>query len=96
MAQNDNKSNPKLKNANGHRAQKAMEPIWEQDEEHGVSEPTLVIDVQGFEGPLDLLLQLARNQKVDLAHISIVELVQQYLDFVKTAHELRQIGRAHV
>ncbi|AQT47027.1 MULTISPECIES: ScpA family protein [Bartonella] len=66
-----------------------MEPIWEQEEEHGVSEPTLVIDVQGFEGPLDLLLQLARNQKVDLAHISIVELVQQYLDFVKTAHELR-------
>ena len=89
MAQNDKKSNPKLKNANGNRAQKAMEPIWEQDEEHGVSEPTLVIDVQGFEGPLDLLLQLARNQKVDLAHISIVELVQQYLDFVKTAHELR-------
>ena len=87
MAQNDKKSNANGKKLNGHHTQKAMEPIWE--EEHGVSEPTLVIDVQGFEGPLDLLLQLARNQKVDLAHISIVELVQQYLDFVKTAHELR-------
>lgn len=63
--------------------------MWESDDEHGVSEPTLVVDVQGFEGPLDLLLQLARNQKVDLAHISIVELVQQYLDFVKSAHLLR-------
>lgn len=66
-----------------------MDPIWASEEEHGVSEPTLVIDVQGFEGPLDLLLQLARNQKVDLAHISIVALVQQYLDFVKQAHLLR-------
>ncbi|WP_297322736.1 ScpA family protein [uncultured Bartonella sp.] len=63
--------------------------MWEMEEEHGVSEPTLVIDIEGFEGPLDLLLQLARNQKVDLAHISIVALVQQYLDFVKTAHLLR-------
>ena len=71
------------------QAQKIMDPIWASEEEHGVSEPTLVIDVQGFEGPLDLLLQLARNQKVDLAHISIVALVQQYLDFVKTAHALR-------
>lgn len=72
-----------------HQAQKVMDPIWASEEEHGVSEPTLVIDVQGFEGPLDLLLQLARNQKVDLAHISIVALVQQYLDFVKQAHLLR-------
>lgn len=71
------------------QAQKVMDPIWASEEEHGVSEPTLVIDVQGFEGPLDLLLQLARNQKVDLAHISIVALVQQYLDFVKQVHLLR-------
>lgn len=72
-----------------HGAQKALEAMWEPEDEHGVSEPTLVIDIDGFEGPLDLLLQLARNQKVDLAHISIVALVQQYLDFVKTAHLLR-------
>lgn len=77
------------KKQNVRQAQKVMDPIWASEEEHGVSEPTLVIDVQGFEGPLDLLLQLARNQKVDLAHISIVALVQQYLDFVKQAHLLR-------
>lgn len=77
------------KKQNVRQAQKVMDPIWASEEEHGVSEPTLVIDVQGFEGPLDLLLQLARNQKVDLAHISIEALVQQYLDFVKQAHLLR-------
>lgn len=42
----------------------------------------LIVDVAGYEGPLDLLLTLARNQKVDLARISIVELVDQYLAFV--------------
>ena len=42
----------------------------------------LIVDVDGYEGPLDLLLTLARNQKVDLARISIVELVDQYLAFV--------------
>ncbi len=41
-----------------------------------------IVDVDGYEGPLDLLLTLARNQKVDLARISIVELVDQYLAFV--------------
>jgi len=44
---------------------------------------TLIVDVAGFEGPLDLLLTLARNQKVDLAHISILALVDQYLAFVE-------------
>lgn len=44
---------------------------------------TLIVDVAGFEGPLDLLLTLARNQKVDLARISILALVDQYLAFVE-------------
>jgi len=43
---------------------------------------TLIVDVAGFEGPLDLLLALARSQKVDLARISILALVDQYLAFV--------------
>jgi segregation and condensation protein A len=43
---------------------------------------TLVVDVDGFEGPLDLLLALARTQKVDLARISILALAEQYLDFI--------------
>jgi segregation and condensation protein A len=45
----------------------------------------LIVDVQGFEGPLDLLLALARKQKVDLAEISISALADQYLAFVNAA-----------
>lgn len=41
-----------------------------------------VVDVDGWEGPIDLLLALARDQKVDLIHVSIVQLADQYLDFV--------------
>lgn len=48
----------------------------------------LVIDVDGFEGPLDLLLTLARAQKVDLSKISILELAEQYLAFVEEAKRL--------
>ncbi len=49
----------------------------------------LVIDVDGFEGPLDLLLTLARGQKVDLRRISILKLAEQYLLFVEEAKRLR-------
>jgi segregation and condensation protein A len=49
----------------------------------------LIVDVDGFEGPLDLLLALARLQRVDIARISIVELVEQYLAFIADAAELR-------
>jgi segregation and condensation protein A len=52
-------------------------------------EPALVVDVEGFEGPLDLLLTLARQQKVDLAKISILALANQYLTFVEEARKLR-------
>jgi segregation and condensation protein A len=52
-------------------------------------EPSLVVDVEGFEGPLDVLLMLARQQKVDLAKISILALVDQYLAFIKEARRLR-------
>lgn len=50
---------------------------------------SLVVDVDGFEGPLDLLLTLSRTQKVDLRKISILELARQYLAFVEKAKELR-------
>jgi len=46
-----------------------------------------VVDLQGFEGPIDVLLQLARDQKVDLVHISILELADQYLAFVAEARK---------
>jgi segregation and condensation protein A len=47
------------------------------------TEDRLVVAVDGFEGPLDLLLALARNQKVDLTRISVLELAEQYLEFVE-------------
>jgi segregation and condensation protein A len=52
-------------------------------------EPALVVDVEGFEGPLDLLLMLARQQKVDLSKISILALADQFLAFIEEARRLR-------
>jgi segregation and condensation protein A len=49
----------------------------------------LIVDVDGFEGPLDLLLMLSRTQKVDLRRISILQLANQYLGFVEQARALR-------
>ncbi|MEM9474193.1 MAG: ScpA family protein [Pseudomonadota bacterium] len=49
----------------------------------------LIIDVDGFEGPLDLLLTLSRTQKVDLRKISVLALAEQYLGFIRNARELR-------
>ncbi|MFL4986393.1 MAG: segregation and condensation protein A [Xanthobacteraceae bacterium] len=57
--------------------------------ERGADEPALIVDVEGFEGPLDLLLTLARQQKVDLARISILALADQYLTFIEQARRLR-------
>ena len=45
--------------------------------DRGTTEPAMIVDVEGFEGPLDLLLMLARQQKVDLAKISILALADQ-------------------
>jgi segregation and condensation protein A len=52
-------------------------------------EGELVVNLEGFEGPLDILLTLAREQKVDLRRISMVALVDQYLDFIANARKLR-------
>ena len=54
-----------------------------------ISSEALIIDVDGYEGPLDLLLTLSRTQKVDLRKISILELARQYLAFVEKAKALR-------
>ena len=48
-----------------------------------------VVDLEGFEGPIDLLLSLAREQKVDLAKISILALAEQYLAYVERARDLK-------
>ncbi|MGI9499274.1 MAG: segregation and condensation protein A [Geminicoccaceae bacterium] len=55
------------------------------------SEPPsgFVVDLNGFEGPVDLLLNLARQQKVDLQKISILALAEQYLDYIQRARDLK-------
>ena len=55
-----------------------------------IEDDGLTLDLAGWEGPLDLLLALARSQKVDLHQISILALVDQYLDYLKRA------GAAHL
>jgi segregation and condensation protein A len=62
----------------------ASEPI-----DKGDAEPSFLVDVDGFEGPLDLLLELARRQKVDLAKISVLALAEQYLLFIEAARQVR-------
>lgn len=67
-----------------------MEKLWANDEpERASDDPALVVDVDGFEGPLDLLLHLARAQKVDLARISVMALAEQYLRFIEKARAIR-------
>jgi segregation and condensation protein A len=53
------------------------------------AEDALIVDVQGYEGPLDLLLALARTQKVDLSKISVLALADQYLGFIAEAQKVR-------
>lgn len=66
-----------------------LENLWNDADDRTQSDPSLNIDVDGFEGPLDLLLHLARNQKVDLARISILALAEQYLNFIRSAQTIR-------
>ena len=66
---------------------------WDRTEPISVADrlaaEALIVDVEGFEGPLDLLLTLSRTQKVDLRRISVLHLAQQYLVFVEQAQTLR-------
>ena len=54
-----------------------------------ISSDELIVDLDGFEGPLDLLLSLSRTQKLDLMKISILQLAEQYLDFIEKARSLQ-------
>lgn len=66
------------------------EEQWENtDVSARLAAEALIVDVDGFEGPLDLLLTLSRTQKVDLRKISILQLAEQYLAFVEKARVLR-------
>ena len=62
---------------------------WESVDERPRAADAFVVSLDGFEGPLDLLLALARTQKVDLARISVLQLSEQYLAFVHEALKLR-------
>ena len=56
---------------------------------HIFGEDILILDIKGFEGPLELLLSMAQKQKVDLREISILELVEQYLVFISKAATIK-------
>ena len=67
-----------------------MADLWQEEGgERGLHEESLVVDLAGFEGPLDLLLHLARTQKVDLTRISVLALAEQYLSFIDRARRIR-------
>src|SRR4051812_49848811 len=64
--------------------------MWIADTvERAPDEPALVLDLDGYEGPIDLLLSLAREQKVDLAKLSILALADQYLAFISEQRRFR-------
>lgn len=68
------------------------EETWDSDTRDvsaRLAAEALIVDVEGYEGPLDLLLTLARTQKVDLRRISVLQLAEQYLGFVEKARVLR-------
>lgn len=65
------------------------ETDWDQAGADRLDTDALIVDVDGFEGPLDLLLTLSRTQKVDLRRVSILQLAEQYLAFVRRAAALR-------
>jgi segregation and condensation protein A len=62
---------------------------WQAAEDAIAADNALVVSLDGFEGPLDVLLALARTQKVDLAKISVLALANQYLEFIAEARKLR-------
>lgn len=62
---------------------------FEQTSTPPLSTEAFLIDVDGFEGPLDILLTMARTQKVDLRKISVLKLAEQYLAFINRAKALR-------
>lgn len=74
------------------KADMSMDDLWQSETAliippEDADDLTLHVDVQGFEGPMDLLLHLARNQKVDLTQISVLALAEQYLIFIEVARD---------
>jgi len=65
------------------------EESFEDPAPPAAAEDQLIVELGGFEGPLDMLLELARQQRVDIVHISILALAEQYLAFIARARTLR-------
>lgn len=68
----------------------ASDPFFVEDASsgHSAAQQRLIVDLDGFAGPLDMLLELARGHKVDLSSVSILGLSEQYLEFVYCARDL--------
>jgi segregation and condensation protein A len=69
-----------------------VQDIWTEEnapQRSAALSEELIVDVGGFEGPLDLLLELARQHKIDLAQVSILDLANQYLTFIEQAQKMR-------
>lgn len=72
------------------QARAPLEPLWQEESaDRGLHEEALVVDIAGFEGPLDLLLHLARSQRVDLSRVSVLALAEQYIAFIERARSIR-------
>jgi segregation and condensation protein A len=71
------------------REHSSLDLSFDENDGEAGEDGSFVVDVEGFEGPLDLLLDLARRQKVDLSKISVLALVEQYLEFIAAARRLR-------
>ncbi len=62
---------------------------WDQETDDRAPEEVLLVALDGFEGPLDLLLSLARKQKIDLTKVSVLALAEQYLSFISQLRQMR-------
>ena len=65
------------------------DPWFDETPERAQTDAVLHVDVGGYEGPLDLLLDLARKQKVDLSGVSVLALAEQYLSFIESIRQQR-------
>ena len=71
-------------------AKQTEEMDFEEDKDVGQNDgESLLLELDGFDGPIDMLLSLAQSQKLDITQISILSLANQYLDFIEKAHNLR-------
>ena len=66
-----------------------MDSDTQSDLTHSSSREQLILDLEGFEGPLDMLLALAKEQKVDLLQLSILQLANQYIKFIEMAQGMK-------